>query len=59
MNFLHHYSHDMIHSVINLEEEMLLTPSLKHCSNKYELAREGINKEFRIVSKEMSFQLTS
>ncbi len=25
--------------------EVLVTPSLKHCSNKYKLAREGINKE--------------
>ncbi len=24
---------------------MLVTPSLRHCSNKYKLAREGINKE--------------
>ncbi len=24
---------------------MLITPSLSHCSNKYKLAREGINKE--------------
>ncbi len=24
---------------------MLVIPSLRHCSNKYKLAREGINKE--------------
>ncbi len=24
---------------------MLIIPSLRHCSNKYKLAREGINKE--------------
>ncbi len=52
---------------------MLATPSLRHCSNKYKLAREGEkDKEkdedfekvkevffffFEVVLKEMSFQL--
>ncbi len=49
---------------------MLLTPSLRHCSNKYKLAREGekgkekdedIDKGkvffYEVVLKEMSFQL--
>ncbi len=50
---------------------MLVTTSLRHCSNKYKLAREGIDKEevffyfyffgslgwSQVVSKEMSFQL--
>ncbi len=31
-----------IHKAINLEEtNRLVTPSLRHCSNKYKLAREG------------------
>ncbi len=33
-----------IHKAINLEEankQRSLTPSLRHCSNKYKLAREG------------------
>ncbi len=34
-----------IHEAIHLEEairqEVLVTPSLSHCSNKYKLAREG------------------
>ncbi len=35
-----------IHKAINLEEanrqmEVLVTPNLRHCSNKYKLAREG------------------
>ncbi len=32
-----------IHKAINLEEakEVPITPSLRHCSNKYKLAREG------------------
>ncbi len=44
-------------------EEMLVTLSLRHCSNKYELAREGEKEKEDffydevIVSKEMSFQL--
>ncbi len=49
-------------------EEVLVTPSLRHCSNKYKLAREGINKEKdksyffvcgwnQVALKEMSFQL--
>ncbi len=59
-----------IHKAINLgdkqTEEVLVTPSLRHCSNKYKLAREGekmkIEKHFffllsQVVSKEMSFQL--
>ncbi len=49
---------------------MLVIPSLRYCSNKYKLAREGINKEkdsffffflhlgwSQVVLKEMSFQL--
>ncbi len=44
---------------------MPLTPSLRHCSNKYKLAREGEKDKEKedifydevIVSKEMSFQL--
>ncbi len=35
-----------IHKAINLEEanrkeEVIVTPSLRHCSNKYKLARKG------------------
>ncbi len=26
-------------------EEVLVIPSLRHCSNKYKLEREGINKD--------------
>ncbi len=38
-------------------EEVLV--SLRHCSNKYKLAREGINKDnvFQVLLKEMSCQL--
>ncbi len=28
---------------------MLVIPSLRHCSNKYKLAREGINKEKTVL----------
>ncbi len=50
-------------------EEVPITPSLRHCSNKYKLAREGKkDKEkaedfekviffFQVELKEMSFQL--
>ncbi len=32
-------------------EEVLVIPSLRHCSNKYKLAREGINRDkFRMKS---------
>ncbi len=38
-------TYNTIHKAINLEEanrqEVLVTPSLRHCSNKYKLAREG------------------
>ncbi len=30
-----------VHKAINLKEEVLVTPSLRHCSNKYKLARGG------------------
>ncbi len=34
-----------VHKAINLEEanreQVFVTPSLRHCSNKYKLAREG------------------
>ncbi len=32
-----------VHKAIHLKqtEEVLVTPSLRHCSNKYKLAREG------------------
>ncbi len=50
---------------------MLVIPSLRHCSNKYKLARKGISKEkyrfsffffgggggSQVVSKGKSFQL--
>ncbi len=39
---------------------MLVIPSLRHCSNKYKLARKEIHfflGESQVVSKEMSFQL--
>ncbi len=52
---------------------MLVTPSIRHCSNKYKLAREGEKDKQKeevffcfvflclglsqVVSKEMSFQL--
>ncbi len=52
-------------------EEVPLTPSLRHCSNKYKLAREGekekdedlesvfflMMKSSRVVFKEMSFSV--
>ncbi len=31
-------------------EEVLVTPRLRHCSNKYKLAREGINKDIFFFS---------
>ncbi len=57
-----------IHEVINLEkaiqtEEVLVTLSLRHCSNKYKLDREEIKRKriflwwSQVVLKEMSFQL--
>ncbi len=68
-----------IHEAINLEEASdrqsacNITPSLRHCSNKYKLAREGENQEIekvfifiyffslwwsQVELKEMSFQLS-
>ncbi len=50
-----------IHKAINLKrgkqtEEVLVTPSLRHCSNKYNIAREGEkDKEKEILKKLKKF----